>query len=68
MRAALTSLAFALTTGLGLAPAVFAQTPPAKTAPTAPADSACPPILQHTFARLQDTAGNHFGVFSVPAA
>jgi hypothetical protein len=21
-----------------------------------------------TFARLQDTAGNHFGVFSVPAA
>lgn len=54
MRAALTSLAFALTTGLGLAPAVFAQTPPAKTAPAAPADSACPPILQHTFARLQD--------------
>lgn len=54
MRAALTSLALALTTGLGLAPATFAQTPPAKAAPAAPADSACPPILQHTFARLQD--------------
>ena len=54
MRAALTSLALALTTGLSLAPAVFAQTPPAKTAPAAPADSSCPPILQHTFARLQD--------------
>ncbi|MDN4590461.1 glutathione peroxidase [Xenophilus aerolatus] len=54
MRAALASLALALTTGLGLAPATFAQTAPAKTAPAAPADSACPPILQHTFARLQD--------------
>ncbi|MBN8750598.1 Hydroperoxy fatty acid reductase gpx1 [Xylophilus ampelinus] len=54
MRAALTSLALALTTGLGLAPATFAQTPPAKAAPAAPADSACPPILQHTFGRLQD--------------
>jgi len=54
MRAAFASLALALTTGLGLAPATFAQTAPAKTAPAAPADSACPPILQHTFARLQD--------------
>ena len=54
MRAALASLALALTTGLGLASATFAQTAPAKTAPAAPADSACPPILQHTFARLQD--------------
>lgn len=54
MRAALASLALALTTGLGLAPATFAQTAPAKTAPAAPADSACPAILQHTFARLQD--------------
>jgi len=54
MRAVFTSLALALTTGWGLAPAVFAQTPPAKAAPAAPADAACPPILQHTFARLQD--------------
>ncbi len=54
MRAALASLALALATGLGLAPATFAQTAPAKAAPAAPADSACPPILQHTFARLQD--------------
>lgn len=54
MRAALASFALALATGLGLAPATFAQTAPAKAAPAAPADSACPPILQHTFARLQD--------------
>ncbi|MDI3381980.1 glutathione peroxidase [Xenophilus aerolatus] len=54
MRAVFTSLALALTTGWGLAPAVFAQTPPVKAAPAAPADAACPPILQHTFARLQD--------------
>jgi glutathione peroxidase len=54
MRAALASLALALTTGLGLAPATFAQPAPAKAAPAAPVDSACPPILQHTFARLQD--------------
>ena len=55
MRAVLCVLALALNTGLGLAPVALAQTPPAKAAaPAAPADAACPPILQQTFARLQD--------------
>jgi glutathione peroxidase len=54
MRAAFTSLALAVTTAMGPAPAAFAQTPPAKAAPAAPVDAACPPILQHTFGRLQD--------------
>ena len=54
MRAVFTSLALALTTGWGLAPAVFAQTPPAKAAPAAPADAACPPILNRSFSATAD--------------